>query len=704
MGMVEEATPKRRRTMKIFRERTTGTNSTHHYIKAAIFPLLGMLIASLAFLGTAAHAATYTIQSNSDFATYFGNSPSVALQPGDTVQIADGTYNPPQENSPYQTLVCSNINGSAGHWITITAAPGAHPVIVLGDSTIGFAAGWLLRNCSFIRVSGLELEPTNPNSSSANIADGIDANNWNGGVCHDIQFVNNIVHDFGGNGIGGTASQFLIENNIVYNCCYWNTTGGSGIHPCAPRMDSSDNSHFASDNGEFGNPNNQYAEIIRNNTVYGCEMKVLENGGTAVDGVGIEIDDFFTNNFGDSSHRTLVCNNVVYGGGPSGIRIFQSSYIDAYFNTCYHNCSTYSSGELEVQGDMSNTTNINVYDNILVATGTGNDTWGLALSGQVGASWGYNMNYGAPNYFSGTGDIDGQDPKFASPGTGGNADFHLLAGSPAIGGGNSGGGITGDRDGNSRQTSDIGAYAYHFLLNPSFEDDGYGTGTPLDWAVWSSSGQNSSSYVETYAGAENGFYHLTHYSTSGYNVQTYQTLNVPNGVYTLSFWAKSSVPADGTQSVVGFIWDEANGYVQTVINGVANTNGWTYFTTPSIAINGNVEIGFTSSSVAGNNWTYFDNVALSDPPPSAPTGLKATAGAKGTKQIVVSWTSTAGANSYKVYQSTSSGGTYSLIASPTTTSYTKTGLTAGTTYYYKVSAVDGGGAGPLAGPVSAKAQ
>jgi hypothetical protein len=79
-----------------------------------------------------------------------------------------------------------------------------------------------------------------------------------------------------------------------------------------------------------------------------------------------------------------------------------------------------------------------------------------------------------------------------------------------------------------------------------------------------------------------------------------------------------------------------------------------------------------------------------DPPPTAPNGLVAT---PGIKQISLDWddnieTDLAG---YKVYRSTSSGGPYSEIASLGLTSdYIDTGLTGGITYYYVVTAVDGG--------------
>jgi fibronectin type 3 domain-containing protein len=74
--------------------------------------------------------------------------------------------------------------------------------------------------------------------------------------------------------------------------------------------------------------------------------------------------------------------------------------------------------------------------------------------------------------------------------------------------------------------------------------------------------------------------------------------------------------------------------------------------------------------------------------PAVPTGLTATAG---NNQVALSWTASSGATSYNVKRATVNGGPYTTIASPTTTSYTNTGLTNGTTYYYVVSAVNSSG-------------
>ena len=75
-------------------------------------------------------------------------------------------------------------------------------------------------------------------------------------------------------------------------------------------------------------------------------------------------------------------------------------------------------------------------------------------------------------------------------------------------------------------------------------------------------------------------------------------------------------------------------------------------------------------------------------PPAAPTGLQATAG---NAQISLTWNASSGATSYNVKRSTTNGGPYATIASPATPSYTSTGLTNGTPYYYVVTAVNSAG-------------
>jgi hypothetical protein len=74
-------------------------------------------------------------------------------------------------------------------------------------------------------------------------------------------------------------------------------------------------------------------------------------------------------------------------------------------------------------------------------------------------------------------------------------------------------------------------------------------------------------------------------------------------------------------------------------------------------------------------------------PPSAPTGLTATATSQ--TQINLSWTTVSGATSYTILRATTSGGPYTVVGTSATTSFSNTGLTCNTTYYYVVTASNG---------------
>ena len=78
-------------------------------------------------------------------------------------------------------------------------------------------------------------------------------------------------------------------------------------------------------------------------------------------------------------------------------------------------------------------------------------------------------------------------------------------------------------------------------------------------------------------------------------------------------------------------------------------------------------------------------------PPAKVTGLDVTTFS--CAQLELSWDASTEADlhHYNVYRSTTSGDLYDLIASPTTNSYSDSGLTASTAYHYVISAVDNSG-------------
>jgi outer membrane protein assembly factor BamB len=98
----------------------------------------------------------------------------------------------------------------------------------------------------------------------------------------------------------------------------------------------------------------------------------------------------------------------------------------------------------------------------------------------------------------------------------------------------------------------------------------------------------------------------------------------------------------------------------------------------------------------------YSNEASATPsasaPPLPPTNLTATAG---NEQVTLTWNASIGATSYNVYESTTSGGPYTKINSTKNTSYTVTGLTNGTTYYFVVTTVNSAGESGYSNEVSA---
>jgi len=245
-------------------------------------------------------------------------------------------------------------------------------------------------------------------------------------------------------------------------------------------------------------------------------------------------------------------------------------------------------------------------------------------------------------------------------------------------------------------TASSGATSYNVYRSTT-------TGTETSIAT----GVTSASYTNT--GLTNGtkyFYKVAAVNAAGTSAQTAEVSAIPVAGVPAT---PANVVATAGNAQVGLTWSASSG--ATSYNVYRST---TTGTETSIAT-GVTSASYTNTGLT-NGTKYFYKVAavntggtsalsaeVSAIPaaptvPATPTGLAATAG---NAQVALSWSTSSGATSYNVYRSTTTGTETSIATGVTTASYTNTGLTNGTKYFYKVAAVNAAGTSALSGEVSA---
>jgi len=220
----------------------------------------------------------------------------------------------------------------------------------------------------------------------------------------------------------------------------------------------------------------------------------------------------------------------------------------------------------------------------------------------------------------------------------------------------------------------------------------------------STTGSYYGSYSLTYhAGQAGQTLTITWVANSGTGNVTLQGVTPQGGTGTPTAATPTFSPAPGTygssQNVT--LSDTTTGAsIFYTTDGTTPTPSSTHYTAP-IAVTSTKTIqaiatatGFLNSNVASGVYTIVTV-------PAAPTGLTATGG---NAQVVLNWSATSGATTYNVYRSTTAGGegTTAIATGITATTYTNTGLTNGTTYYYKIAAVNLAGTSGQSGEVNAK--
>ena len=164
--------------------------------------------------------------------------------------------------------------------------------------------------------------------------------------------------------------------------------------------------------------------------------------------------------------------------------------------------------------------------------------------------------------------------------------------------------------------------------------------------------------------------------------------------------APANLQATAGNAQVSLAWSASTGATSYNVKRSATSGGpYTKIASPTAAnyadtgLTNGTKYCYVVSSVNSSGESANSAEASATPtapanPPPAPSNLQAAAG---NAQVSLAWSASTGATSYNVKRSTISGGPYSQIATPSSNSYSDTGLTNGTTYYYAVSAVNSAG-------------
>ncbi|NQX02787.1 right-handed parallel beta-helix repeat-containing protein [bacterium] len=375
-----------------------------------------------------------------------------AAEPGDVVLVGDGVYTDTRSS---ESMVFLTKVGRPDAWITFRAAPGAKPELR--------PTGW-----SAIRITGSYYEidglTVTGNNDSIRLIDALKEYknkkpdpyyNTNGIFIegsknppdrkpHHIVIRHCIVSKCAGAGIASGQTDYLtIEDNLVFQNCWFMRFGGSGITTL---------NSWAHDDAPG------YHIIIQRNRVWDNKTLVPWNAIDKLsDGNGILLDVTDIKRTGPANPtaeaaaaadsaakaeaanpsakkksdrpewkgRALIANNICAFNGGSGIHVFRTQYVDIINNTTYWNGQIVNYEELF----SNNSRDIVILNNIIVPAPAGRVT---SNNRNTNVRWDYNLYPIEQKVMAGPNDLVA-DPLFVKVARDlREADFSLRNGSPAL--------------------------------------------------------------------------------------------------------------------------------------------------------------------------------------------------------------------------------------------------------------------------------
>ena len=331
-----------------------------------------LTLPSVLLTARAAGAADYYASPSGSGSTCSQASPCSAgtaagkTNPGDTVHLADGTYN---------TSLLPTRSGNATAWITYAAADGAVPIFMgPGNDTLSTGVG--TSSASYIRFVGLVAQ--NWGSGFANGWTGSGTTNSNG----NLQFINCIADEDWDNGIALHSAQgFLVQQCIVAHTGFQHrpllverrrhvrrrrVRASANVVEQTVAFENMDNQQHTDGSGFISDDNGTGVSFINN--------ICFRNGGSCIR---------LTTTTSSATNAHII-NNTSYGDGLDPAATGPSTPDEIFFSS-----AATAGGVVMV-------------NNLAVATGTGGDTAAIFVLGTPQQnSNNYTLNNGSTAFWAG---------------------------------------------------------------------------------------------------------------------------------------------------------------------------------------------------------------------------------------------------------------------------------------------------------------